>query len=56
MVILFNILFQVTDAISFLLLSAIGLAVIFGMMKIINLISTELPLLIIMEILVTTPK
>ena len=41
MVLLFNIIFQVTDAISFLLLSAIGLAVIFGMMKIINLAHGE---------------
>ncbi len=41
MVLIFNILYQLTDAISFLLLSAIGLAVIFGMMKIINLAHGE---------------
>ena len=41
MVLIFNILYQLTDAISFLLLSAIGLAVIFGMMKIINLANGE---------------
>lgn len=38
---LFNIIYQFGDALSFLLLSAIGLAVIFGMMKIINLAHGE---------------
>jgi branched-chain amino acid transport system permease protein len=38
---LFNIVYQFGDALSFLLLSAIGLAVIFGMMKIINLAHGE---------------
>ena len=38
---LFNMAYQFGDALSFLLLSAIGLAVIFGMMKIINLAHGE---------------
>lgn len=38
---LFNIVYQFGDALAFLLLSAIGLAVIFGMMKIINLAHGE---------------
>ena len=41
MILLFNIIYQFGDALSFLLLSAIGLAVIFGMMKIINLAHGE---------------
>jgi len=41
MILLFNIVYQFGDALSFLLLSAIGLAVIFGMMKIINLAHGE---------------
>jgi len=41
MIMLFNIAYQFGDALSFLLLSAIGLAVIFGMMKIINLAHGE---------------
>ena len=41
MIMLFNIVYQFGDALSFLLLSAIGLAVIFGMMKIINLAHGE---------------
>lgn len=41
MVSLFNIIYQFSDAISFLLLSAIGLGVIFGMMRIINLAHGE---------------
>jgi urea transport system permease protein len=41
MIMLFNIIYQFGDALAFLLLSAIGLAVIFGMMKIINLAHGE---------------
>lgn len=41
MVFLFNLFYQFGDALSFLLLAAIGLAVIFGMMKIINLAHGE---------------
>tara|TARA_B110000503_G_scaffold118662_1_gene179785 strand:- start:3470 stop:4333 length:864 start_codon:yes stop_codon:yes gene_type:complete len=41
MIMLFNMAYQFGDALSFLLLSAIGLAVIFGMMKIINLAHGE---------------
>ncbi len=41
MILLFNIIYQFGDELSFLLLSAIGLAVIFGMMKIINLAHGE---------------
>jgi len=41
MIFLFNIFYQFGDALSFLLLAAIGLAVIFGMMKIINLAHGE---------------
>jgi urea transport system permease protein len=41
MIMLFNIVYQFGDALAFLLLSAIGLAVIFGMMKIINLAHGE---------------
>ena len=41
MILLFNIIYQFGGALSFLLLSAIGLAVIFGMMKIINLAHGE---------------
>ena len=41
MVFLFNIFYQFGDSLAFLLLAAIGLAVIFGMMKIINLAHGE---------------
>lgn len=41
MTFLFNLFYQFGDALSFLLLAAIGLAVIFGMMKIINLAHGE---------------
>ena len=41
MVFLFNIFYQLGDSLAFLLLAAIGLAVIFGMMKIINLAHGE---------------
>jgi branched-chain amino acid transport system permease protein len=41
MIFLFNLFYQFGDALSFLLLAAIGLAVIFGMMKIINLAHGE---------------
>jgi len=41
MIFLFNTFYQFGDALSFLLLAAIGLAVIFGMMKIINLAHGE---------------
>jgi branched-chain amino acid transport system permease protein len=41
MIFLFNLFYQLGDALSFLLLAAIGLAVIFGMMKIINLAHGE---------------
>ncbi len=41
MITLFNIVYQFGDVLAFLLLSAIGLAVIFGMMKIINLAHGE---------------
>src|SRR5210317_888094 len=41
MVLIFNIFYQLGDSLAFLLLAAIGLAVIFGMMKIINLAHGE---------------
>ncbi len=42
---LFNILYQFLDSFSFLILSAIGLAIIFGMMRIINLAHGEFMML-----------
>ena len=44
MVFLFNIFYQFGDSLAFLLLAAIGLAVIFGMMKIIR--NIMMPILI----------